>query len=87
MKLIYTNDGAIGLDFEKECDVIWCNTQAEALAIMWAHFAPRESTTKWELAQDIAYAIDHMARTGDTIAEFGIFGSFMYTKSEVEHEF
>lgn len=88
MKLIYTHDGLIGLDFDKDCDVIWCHSIDEAIPLMHANFHHmHEAPTKQEIEKDIRYAIDHMARTGDTIAEFGVFGSFMYTTQEPEYEF
>ena len=88
MKLIYTNDGAIGLDFDSiVADVIWCETKQEALNLMWGHFGPRKQFTKEQIAKDIDYALDHMAKTGDAIAHFGVLGSFMYTTTEPEHEF
>jgi hypothetical protein len=87
MRIILTNDGLIGLDFDPKCDVIWCSNQAEALDLMWGHFGPRQQFTKEEIAKDLAYGIDHCAKTGDTIIEFGVLGSFMYTTKEEENEF
>jgi hypothetical protein len=87
VKLIYTNDGAIGLNFNPQHKVIWCNNQQEAVDIMWEEFGLRKQLSKEEIAKDVAYAIDHMAKTGDTIAHFGILGSFMYTTTEPEYEF
>lgn len=88
MKLIYTNDGLIGLDFDKDSDVIWCNNVEEATNLMYTNYQHmHEPPTKQELEKDIRYAIDHCAKTGDTVAEFGIFGSFMYTTTEPEYEF
>jgi hypothetical protein len=82
VKLIYTNDGAIGLHFNPQREVIWCNSQQEAIDVMWGEFGPRKQLSKEEIARDVAYAIDHMAKTGDTIAYFGVLGSFMYTTAE-----
>lgn len=82
MRIIYTHDGAIGLDFDKDSDVIWCNTQAEALNLLWSHFGKRQQFTKDEIAKDLAYGIDHCAKTGDDIIHFGVLGSFMYTTKE-----
>ena len=90
MRIIYTNDGMIGLDFDKQCDVIWCHTQAEAVNLLFANYAklgPDAAPTKAELAKDLAYGIDHCAKTQDTIIEFGTFGSFMYTTKEQDNEF
>jgi hypothetical protein len=88
MKLIYTNDGLIGLEFDKHSNVIWCHTIEEATNLMHANFQRmHEPPTKQEIEKDIRYAVDHMARTGDTIAEFGVFGTFMFTTTEPEYEF
>ena len=86
MKLIYTNDGKIGLDLAGKERVIWCDSVQEAATIAEAHYASRigDCAPTWiSLAKDIAYAVDHMAKTGDDCAHFGIFGSFMWSfKSE-----
>lgn len=87
MKIILTNDGLIGLDFDPKCDVIWCHNQEEALALMWSHFGPRQQFTKQEIASDLAYAIDHCAKVGHTLIEFGVLGSFLYTSKEDSNEF
>lgn len=88
MKLIYTHDGLIGVDFDKASDVIWCHTVEEAINLVHSNFHKLpDPPSKEEIEKDVRYAIDHMARTGDTIAEFGIFGSFMYTTTEPEYEF
>lgn len=85
MKVIITNDGLIGLDVDKDCDVIWCNNQAEALNIMWSVFGPRQQFTKEEVAKDLAYGIDYCHKTGDDVIEFGCLGSFMYTTKSEEN--
>jgi hypothetical protein len=90
MRVIYTNDGLIGLDFDKHCDVIWCHNQEEAVNLMHANFSklgPDAMPTKEELAKDLAYGINHCAKTQDTIIEFGVFGGFMYTTKEQDNEF
>lgn len=84
MKLIKTNDGMIGLQINGR--VIWCNTIQEATRIAFAHFQ-RMEVTQEEMDKDITYALDYMAKTGDTIAEFGVFGTFMYSSKESSNEF
>jgi hypothetical protein len=86
MKLIWTNDGNIGIKFMGSDKVIWCDTLVEACRIATAHFGKMEVSYN-AMWKDMSYAVDHMARTGDSIAEFGIFGSFMYTTTEPEYEF
>ena len=86
MKLIYTNDGVYGWNLSGK--VIWCNSKAELYSIGWAHVAPRkDAEEKIQFLKDVEYAINYCARTGDSIAEFGVFGSFMYTTTEPEYEF
>lgn len=85
MKIILTNDGMIGLNIDGK--VIWCSNQQEALAIMWSVFGPRQQFTKDEIAKDLAYGIDHCAKTHDNIIEFGVLGSFMYTTKEEDSGF
>ena len=82
MRLLYTHDGAIGLEFDPACDLIWCHTQAEALNLMWAHFGPRQQFSKQEIAENIAIAIDTCAKEQHEIAYFGVLGSFMYSEKE-----
>ena len=82
MKIILTNDGLIGLNIDGK--VIWCSNQAEALNIMWSVFGPRQQYTKDEIAADLAYGIDHCAKTKDNVIEFGVLGSFMFTTKEAE---
>lgn len=85
MKIILTNDGMIGLNIDGK--VIWCSNQVEAVNIMWSVFGPRQSFSKEEIAKDLAYGIDHCAKTKDNIIEFGVLGSFMYTTKEEDNEF
>lgn len=84
MRILLTNDGLIGLTIDGK--VIWCHNQAEALNVMWAVFGKRQQFTKDEIAKDLAYGIDHCAKTGDNIIEFGVLGSFMYTTKEEDQD-
>lgn len=88
MKLIWTNDGNIGIKFMDSDKVIWCSNRLEASMIAHGNFVKLQDPPTLEMVRkDIDYAIDHMIKTGDTVAEFGIFGSFMYTTTEPEYEF
>ena len=88
MKLIYTHDGMIGLNLGDGKPVIWVKSVAEAVEVAFTHFLKLvDPPLKAEIKKDIDYAIAHMIRTGDSIAEFGIFGSFMYTTTEPDYEF
>ena len=83
MKLIYTHDGKIGLDLIGKPRIIWCSSVQEATTLTEAHYISRigkdAAPTQKELAKDIAYAIDYMAKSGNDTAHFGIFGSFMWS--------
>ncbi len=86
MKLIYTCDGLYGWNLNGK--IIWCTNKQELYSIGWAHVAPRkDEEEKQSFIKDVDYAIDHCAKTGDSIAEFGVFGTFMYTTTEPEYEF
>jgi hypothetical protein len=86
MKLIYTLDGLSGWILNGQA--IWCNNRSELVSIGWHHVASRKDDGEFaEFTKDVEMAINHMARTGDSIAEFGTFGSFMYTRAEPEYEF
>lgn len=85
MKLIRTHDGLFGIDWGGK--ITWHDSQQEVVRAMYGHFGHFEHITIESIAKDVSYAVDHMAKTGDTIAEFGIFGTFMYTTTEPEYEF
>ncbi len=84
MRLIKTHDGMIGLQIKEK--LIWCDSPAEAVPIAAAHYQRMEVTAEM-IASDIHLALDIMASNGDTIAEFGVFGSFIYTTRENDQEF
>ena len=87
MKILVTNDGLIGIEVDGK--MIWCSNQAEAIAIMWSVFGPRQQYTKDEITKDLACGIDHCAKTGDNEIHFGVLGSFMFTtkeKTQDEHD-
>lgn len=81
MKLIKTNDGLFGWNLNNK--MIWCNTHAELYSIGWHHVATRNDP-EWytSFVREVDYALDVMARQNHTMAEFGIFGSFMYSLEE-----
>lgn len=85
MKLIRTHDGLIGINWGGK--ISWYDSLEQVVSAMYGHFGHFEHITKDSIRKDIVYAMDHMAKTGDTIAEFGIFGTFMYTTTEPEYEF
>lgn len=93
MKLIYTNDGMIGLKYQPDSDVTWCSNKEEAISLAAGHYAKQFKNAfnlaeiKDEMRREIGYAIEDMSRKGHTIAEFGVFGSFMFSTTEPEYEF
>ena len=82
MKLIKTNDGLFGWNLNNK--MIWCDSRHELISIGWAHVAKRKDLGEYEnFCKDIAYALDYMTLVNHSVAEFGIFGSFMYTTEDV----
>jgi len=84
MQLIKTHDGRFG--WKKSGQIKWCNTTGQ----LKAHGAINYDLSYFEFVsfcKEVDYAIDRMDQVGDTVAEFGIFGSFMYTTTEPEYEF
>jgi hypothetical protein len=84
MQLIRTHDGLIALKIDQK--IIWCDDVNHASRLMAIHYRDMDVTLR-SAYKDICYAIDHMCKTGDTVAEFGVLGGFMYTTTEVEYEF
>jgi hypothetical protein len=86
VKLIITSDGLIGLDFDPNCDIIWCDSVQQAAPIMHANFQHlgESAPTLEEMHHEIAIAVDACAKHHHDIAEFGIFGSFMYTTTDID---
>ena len=85
MKLIRTHDGMLGWQ-AKDDKIKWCSSVKNLKAqgpFIW-NFEYEEFVS---FCKEVDYALEHMARTGDSIAHFGVFGSFMFTTTEAEHEF
>lgn len=82
MELIRTEDGVIGLKYSDTRPPTWCESIDEAIRIGWGHFAAKPNHGFNVFARDIRYAIDTMVNNKHTVAVFGIWGSFMYTKQE-----
>jgi len=81
MRLIKTNDGMYGWNLNGK--MIWCDDMSQLNTIGWAHVAPRKDPGEYEsFCKNISYALDHMAKVNHAVAEFGIFGSFMYTTED-----
>jgi hypothetical protein len=81
MNLIYTNDGLIGLDFDPQCDVIWCNDLQEAARIAHANFQKHISYP--EMWHELNLATKEITKNWSPHqAHFGHFGRFMYLVPE-----
>jgi hypothetical protein len=86
MKLIKTNDGLFGWILNDK--MIWCDTRQELYSIGWHHVAKRKDAEEYtEFCKDVDYAIDTMTQRNDDQAEFGVFGTFMYSTKEEASEF
>lgn len=84
MRLVRTHDGQLGWCYENKTR--WFNTvsQAKHYAAMHWNFDRMEYDY---FSREVDYAINHMAKNGHTIAEFGVLGGFMFTTVESEYEF
>jgi hypothetical protein len=81
--LIKTNDGLIGWKCHRTDKMIWCKDMPEALHIGFHLFKTLtpEDRTWW--VHEVTVALRIMAENRHDQAEFGVFGSFMYsTESE-----
>jgi len=85
MKLIRTHDGILGWMVDGR--IKWCPTVENLKAQGLIHW-DFDQVEYVAFCKDVDYAIAHMVKTSHTVAEFGIFGSFMYTTTEEdEREF
>lgn len=81
MRLIKTNDGLFGWNLDGK--MIWCDSRAELNTIGWNHVARRKDPDELaDFCREVSYALDHMARMNHSIADFGVFGTFMYSTSD-----
>jgi len=85
MRLIKTHDGLFGWQKNKRTSPRWFKSEFQAQMFGAASFNFDPDDIKY-FNNDFALAIREMNRTGHTIAEFGIVGSFMYTTPEVKYE-
>lgn len=74
---IKTNDGLIG--WKKEGKVIWCKDIPEALSIGFHLFRTLQAEDRTWWVHEVTVALREMDKQNHTNAEFGIFGSFMYS--------
>lgn len=90
MRIIRTNDGLIGIQSTKDGEVKWCKDQDHVALMAYAHYRTKlghDAPALRSIEKDVDTAMASMTQTGDTVAEFGVLGSFMYTTTEVEYEF
>ena len=81
MKLIKTNDGLFGWNLNGK--MIWCDTRAELNTIGWHHVATRNDP-EWytSFVREVDCALDTMRMRNHSMADFGVFGSFIYSSEE-----
>lgn len=82
MKLIRTHDGLVGIQFTSQGSIIWVDDYDQLIRITQAHFAKMEMSHAL-MHGEISTALDHMLLLNHEVAQFGVFGSFMYTEAEV----
>lgn len=82
MRLIYTSDGLVGVKFGR-AQVKWYDSVEQVIPVLVAHFARQEGSLQPEdINEEVAIALDEMVRNRHDFAEFGIFGSFIYSGEE-----
>lgn len=86
MRVLFTHDGMVGLVFPALVPM-WFNHIEEALPIMHSDLVrklgQKEAPTRHELHSDLILA-QNSAKEGNTIAEFGVLGTYMYSTKENE---
>lgn len=91
MQLVRTNDGLIGIKrkIEGKMQTMWVDSVEHAVTCADMHYRHRlgpDVVTKDELRKEIQYGIDYMAQQNHTIAEYGAFGTFMWSSKEEEND-
>lgn len=89
MQLIYTNDGLIGIKrtIRGKKETMWVDSVEHAVTVADMHYRYTQGEgiiTKDELRKEIQYGIDFMAKHKHTKAEYGAFGTFMWSEAEDE---
>ena len=81
MQLIKSNDGLIGWKIQGR--VLWCSSLEEAYTIGWGQFGRiRSPEEKIDWQGEVNAAIDTMVAKNHSLANFGVFGNFMYSELE-----
>lgn len=82
IQVIKTNDGLMGIKYEQTSRVLWCDDVEMMVLSLFAHLSKKlghQAPTKRELEREICMSFDLMAKNGDDVAHFGIFGSLLFT--------
>lgn len=82
MTLIRTHDGRLGWIYENK--VRWFDTVSRAKNYALLHWGFNRIEYA-QFSKGMDYALENMARTGHTVAEFGAMGGFMYTETELHY--
>jgi hypothetical protein len=81
MQLICTKDGV--LSWKLETKTIWCASFKDAVEVGWENSKNLLSDlSEEEFTAEMNYAIDTMRSKNHNRAEFGIYGTFMFTTQE-----
>lgn len=81
MQLIKSNDGLIGWKIQGR--VLWCSSLEEAYSIGWGQIGKIKSPEEeiyWR--DEVNFAMDTMLSKNHSLANFGVFGNFMYSELE-----
>ena len=82
IQVIKTNDGLMGVKYDKDGSVRWCDDIESMVLSLYAHLVRKlgeQAPTKRELEKEICMSFDLMSKNGDDVAHFGIFGSLLFT--------
>ena len=80
MKLIKTNDGLIGMKTKDK--IVWADSREHLDRIVFHHYAYNHGYTLADAEEEVSFALDAMAQSNHTLAEFGVLGSFIYSTTE-----
>ena len=83
MKLIRTRDGKIGTEVDRR--VMWHKSPNRAYEELMSGMLPINVNESYTYIQ-VQKALSEMSKSGNNVAEFGVFGSYMYAYQDETYE-
>jgi hypothetical protein len=83
MKLIRTRDGKIGTEVDRR--VMWHKSPNRAYEELMSGMLPINVNESYTYIQ-VQKALSEMSKSGNNVAEFGVFGSYMYSYMDLGYE-